>query len=397
MAEIPKIVRGRLMAGEAGPHPDANLLTAFAEQGLSRHERDNVLTHLAKCDECREVVMLAAPPAEATVPERASTSRWMGWPALRWGALAACGVIVVAAVSLRDRSNHPATMIVRDESPQVALKQGEAAKEKKITIAAGLEKDRDALHSPSHADVVKPQEKELVALQPSVDKAPGARMKPAANAPAQMKADMLARSSGSLAPARSEPTAPVSGIAAPAAAAPAPALDLAEAASDTKIMQAEAAQANLGKAKAAQDLNSNALAKSAMAKREAMASSPSALNQYPYKKLTPRWTLSADGTLQRSLDAGKTWKTIPVSADATFTAVAAMDSDIWVGGTHGALYHSVDAGEHWTQVVPADNGQPLTSNIIGIEFTDSLHGKISTASQESWTTSDGGQSWRASR
>ena len=64
MENVPKIVRDRLQQGTpvtAESHPDANLLTAFAEHSLAGRERDHVLQHLAQCGDCRETVALALP------------------------------------------------------------------------------------------------------------------------------------------------------------------------------------------------------------------------------------------------------------------------------------------------------------------------------------------------
>jgi hypothetical protein len=122
MSEVPKIVYDRLRAalpegtGPERAHPDADLLTAFAEQALSVTERDGVLEHLALCGECREVVALAIPAADIvaaplaaeTEVVRTTVSRAgapaphklsFAWPSLRWVALAA-GVAIVASVLL---------------------------------------------------------------------------------------------------------------------------------------------------------------------------------------------------------------------------------------------------------------------------------------------------------
>ncbi|HEV2716089.1 MAG TPA: YCF48-related protein, partial [Terriglobales bacterium] len=104
-------------------------------------------------------------------------------------------------------------------------------------------------------------------------------------------------------------------------------------------------------------------------------------------------TLSPEGRLQRSLDGGETWKTIPLSSKTVLRAVSATDQEIWVGGDAGALYHSTDSGQHWAQITPAVNGEPLTSDIIGIEFTDSRRGKLTTSDHENWITGDAGQTW----
>jgi hypothetical protein len=48
-------------------HPDAESLSAFAEQALSERERNHVLAHLAVCGRCRQVVALAQHAAELEV------------------------------------------------------------------------------------------------------------------------------------------------------------------------------------------------------------------------------------------------------------------------------------------------------------------------------------------
>src|ERR1019366_2281562 len=122
MTEVPKIVYDRLRAvlpDRAGPeqaHPEADLLTAFAEQALSATERDGVLEHLALCGDCREAIALALPATDIVIapiateteavratPIRAKSKRnfltAFAWPSLRWAALAA-GVAVAASVLL---------------------------------------------------------------------------------------------------------------------------------------------------------------------------------------------------------------------------------------------------------------------------------------------------------
>jgi len=135
---------------------------------------------------------------------------------------------------------------------------------------------------------------------------------------------------------------------------------------------------------------------------------------------SPRWTINATGGLQRSFDQGSTWQSVnvnanPVSfADAAsiqiagktsrakarkmpspmFRAVAATGTDVWAGGSAGALYHSTDAGDHWTRVVPGSSDAILTGDVVSLEFIDMQHGKVSTSTAEVWTTSDDGQTWQ---
>jgi hypothetical protein len=110
--------------------------------------------------------------------------------------------------------------------------------------------------------------------------------------------------------------------------------------------------------------------------------------------MTPRWTLNSDGTLQRSLDGGRSWSKIPVSSNNAFRVVAALGADVWVGGVAGTLFHSIDAGEHWSQVKLGDGNRTVADDITAIQFTDSIHGKITTANEEVWATDDGGSTWQ---
>src|SRR4051794_7125203 len=92
-----------MQSSQAGAHhPDADLLTAFAEQSLTKRERESVLSHLATCPTCREVVSLTMPALPASVQPQADPVKplFWKWPVLRWGAVAASVVIVAVAVSI---------------------------------------------------------------------------------------------------------------------------------------------------------------------------------------------------------------------------------------------------------------------------------------------------------
>jgi len=59
-------------------HPDAESLSAFAEQALGERERGRVLEHLAVCGRCRRVVALAREAADAEVVRARSGARPSG-------------------------------------------------------------------------------------------------------------------------------------------------------------------------------------------------------------------------------------------------------------------------------------------------------------------------------
>lgn len=120
MQNVPQFVLKRLQEKVvADSHPDADLLTAFAEQSLAKGERALVLEHLAACGDCRDVVALVLPEAErvSAVTSVVPARNWLRWPSLGWGALAA-GIIVVASVGVLEYSH-------RNQEQTAALNVGQ--------------------------------------------------------------------------------------------------------------------------------------------------------------------------------------------------------------------------------------------------------------------------------
>jgi photosystem II stability/assembly factor-like uncharacterized protein len=71
-----------------------------------------------------------------------------------------------------------------------------------------------------------------------------------------------------------------------------------------------------------------------------------------------------------------------------FRAVSTIGTDVWAGGSGGALYHSTDGGATWVRVAVG-----TTEDIVRVEFRDAQHGSVTTALGERWVTEDGGKSW----
>jgi len=116
MDPVKKLVADRLRVQVAGPHPDAEVLSAFAENALPVIERETVLQHLSTCSDCRDILFLAAPSATESQPV-VSAPRARPLFALRWGTLAAC--ILIAAVFLVSRHQTP-TQQLANGVPQTA-------------------------------------------------------------------------------------------------------------------------------------------------------------------------------------------------------------------------------------------------------------------------------------
>lgn len=118
---------------QSGMHPDADTLTAFAEQLLPLTEREQVLAHAAVCGRCREVIFLAQQAAaEEPVmsagrrdePARAKHS-WGWWGGWRWAwvPVGALAVMIGVVTLLHFRRAETETQVARNTSPSEPLKQ----------------------------------------------------------------------------------------------------------------------------------------------------------------------------------------------------------------------------------------------------------------------------------
>ena len=451
MEQLPKIVQRRLqMTPKPGVHPDPDLLTAFVEKSLTDRERSQVLQHLADCSDCRDVMSLAMPEVESTPSPGVESSRWLSWPLswpmLRWGALAACVVVVSAVVTLRFEGRRTGETSVAKNTPAAPVSltaENNVPQQPREKLAANIpppapfQSDRN--FGAAAGKLAKQNEKSMdaatVATRIGVPAPPefdrdkknlGLRDNRLAETVAVKSADKPASSVaivGAMAPAAPVPVpAPKAALAAPVAEARNDAgasvpttmnetVTVERAA--TSVLETsrtpereakdESAKNESRKQKEGQSARAGAAA-GAMAMGDRTNDSLStkvaqtASGNYAKRSIAshnaPRWTLSADGLLQRSFDSGKTWQTIQVASNVVLRALAANDSDIWVGGAAGALYHSSDAGQHWLRVVPVAEGKPLTADIITVEFSDAQHGNLNTGNHETWTTSDAGDTWQ---
>jgi len=440
MEQLPNIVRERLKAQAGGDHPDADLLTAFAEQALPEQERSRVLTHLSRCADCRDVVALAVPPPTGSVSlDTARSVSWFQWRVLRWGAAVACVVIVGSAVLWKREAMAPKSAsiaVVREQeqaeqqayerSDRLAAASPSPQIPKSITSATRSETDKDAGQlrdrvlnsevspklpatppSPGQAQPMLDEKKQVVggalgAGAASRTLIAGMKKHGAegwAAAPAPMVAETKKPVPESRAAAdltvlgKSTEMVQVESAVAATAPEPAPSSTLDnELSADKREAPGKAKVANGAMAGLVGSESVEVVANQATRSEETVAQKMD--RSKLRRSLVSRWTISADGQLQHSIDAGQTWQPVTVAEKASFRALSANGPDIWVGGAAGLLYHSRDSGFTWTQVKPSFAETNLGADISAIEFTDILHGKITTANGEVWTTEDAGQTWR---
>jgi Photosynthesis system II assembly factor YCF48 len=455
MAEVPKIVQERLRVAGAGVarHPDAEVLTAFAERSLRGFERDKVLEHLSRCGECREVVSLALPASElAEVPVKSIRAAWLTWPRMRWG-FASAGIVVVASLAIvLHRRQEP--MAADKTAPPAALSE---ARNQAVPAPAleDTQNEQDKLKaSPPPTGSKEREERSRVPAHLAHDEAPAApRPIPSyanrvpvggrlAHGPKMGNQTNLSNQWQQSSANNSAPPVPVS-----PATPPPPATNQALNARSDAVAQTQAAAPvetadNLAVQSQAlsQPTPPGGSAESKVdrakpletvivdnSRKYAVGAAPSAARARSAVASTAQWTISSTGGLQRSLDRGATWQDVNVnlsyaaggaslafakeqspgekkqaalkdqkqpSSQPVFRAVAANGPDVWAGGANGVLYHSADAGVQWRRIRPLSSGITLTGDIVAVDFPDPQHGRVATSTSEIWITGDAGQSWQ---
>jgi len=387
MAEVPKIVRERLSYQAVGEHPDANLLCAFAEHRLTDREREQVLDHLSRCTDCRQIVALIAPEVTeerlataARAPAGAKPSWWRS-PLLHWGTFTAAALVILIAVGarmrLREGRSASAPAVATVNSNEAAQKS--AAEAPKVPARAAEQKESAR---PAEAHTTR-HPIEMAARAKTAETVTGGAI------------GALAGAAGNVAAKNAPPAAlPMK---------PHPSVDEIEgspagAVKETDKVQAQAVPSPSVAARQAVEFAGGAGRPTAAA--PGVKSEAAMLSQSRDAMLTKRaslgsrWSVSGSGALQRSFDGGRSWKDVAVADGVTFRAVATVGSEVWAGGSGAQLFHSADGGEHWSQLLVQAKDRAPSGDVVRIEFADAQNGTVTTSSGEVWTTSDAGATWR---
>jgi photosystem II stability/assembly factor-like uncharacterized protein len=457
MQDVPKIVVNRLQeTAGAGTHPDADLLTAFAERSLGETERARVMEHLSRCSDCREVVSLATLPAtevEAVNVSGEPTRRgWFGWPVLRWVVVGA-GVVAIASVGTlqykqRQRNetlfssltSSNETRATADAIPSPSATPAPAAPEMKESPAPTEQKQAEIRKKalPSRTDNLF-ADRLVVPANPAMPKAQAMRGMAAGSGPRGAleftnngavvvpKAAPLSSSrdavavNGTLQNATPAETAKL----APSLSAGQPSAAPSSAQTIEVESQGEAVTATTDSQVSDQIIENKkqqplSYESSPTVGVVASKDAATATEVTRMSLASSRWSIGADGALLRSLDAGKTWLYVHVNSEPPasrsevtrtedayesnkskakaqlnmrFRAVAADGSEVWAGGSAAMLYHSSDSGSHWTRLLPSSSGVTLSGDITRIEFSDAQQVRVVTSAGEVWITADNGHTW----
>lgn len=335
----------------AGDHPDADVLTAFAEGSLLERERLSVMGHLACCAECREVLSLsavelpqpaqqlelvaAAAPFAAGHTHRLKLRVWLPWAAMAAGIVVACGVAL--------------------HYEELRLAQGRLVARQQVT-----------------APVVSSAVEQSPAPEPSqrvAPKRPASRTTPLPQqAPPQQQ---LAARAGAVrekydAAQIRLPESPVGDKAVsiqPSAMAAAQSTDL------LGPKPPHNAAAFAGK------MTGNSMATASVA-----------------TIARAHWRINDQGQPERSFGEGP-WQPVLPGVNDKMRVLSISNGEVWVGGEDERVYRSRDEGATW-QPVPLPARDAIRRTIVHIRFETPNTGTIEAADGTAWTTDDGGETWK---
>ncbi len=461
MRALPKIAIARLKANaeapksagtppgpeafQGGQHPDANLLSAFAEKTLTERERAQVLSHLARCADCREVIAFIVPAEVLTAePVRATLGgRSIPWLVLRWGTMAAVlGVLTVVAVMRpgvwnRRQEVSKLSPLPAPAGPAPSARQTISAAPSALPPAPPVRAEAPSAEQESTGKVAATGK--LHSSQPGLTPAghtarPQASQQVTIMASSRPPTEFRAEKGLAVQAAQEESkggntfTAVVSPEPSPP---PVPAPAPASAGADKSSAETPAGPASLGATSgivtaptgvepsptAAPNVSmpggftaqrSAKVPTTKGAPRTATLETRHMTAQAPMREmaatrknvevkaapLAAYWNVSPDGQVERSTDSGKTFNLVPIAGGIKFMAIAAVGNDVWAGGAGGALYHSSSAGATWNWVGINFAGKAVTEMVTGIQVLDPQHLTVTTASGAQWVSEDGGGSWR---
>jgi hypothetical protein len=110
------------------------------------------------------------------------------------------------------------------------------------------------------------------------------------------------------------------------------------------------------------------------------------------------WRIGHGGRIERSTDSEQTWQKQDSGVTNDLLAGSAPTNDVcWIAGTRGTILRTADGGAHWTKLT----SPKLLGNVIPdwnfITAADANNATVSTLDGRTFSTSDGGTSWKVIR
>jgi hypothetical protein len=406
--------------------PDAEVLAAYAEQGLAEEETARWENHFADCDRCQKIIAVLAASGEELAEAEIETSgslaaasstartpvaqnaatRWtMIWrrPVFwRW-LVPAAGMASAAVLWLALRQTPPREAL----SAQKIATTSEAPPKKIAPEATAARSARPDGTQIAQADLPPPP-----ALPPSSEAVLRDKEKAQANYSVVTRQQALKKQETSRSAAQAPPISEADALETREEAAKDNRFPSAQAA-EQKSPAGDAPTAAASPAPAAPSIPPPSRVGERAARRDfdtaAGVPSPARLKALAENAVQPivfgspnrraLWRLGSGGRIEHSSDEGQTWQpqTSGVTADL-LAGAAASEKIAWVVGRGGIIMRTED-GEHWRQVTPPPATQSvaasrgLAPDWIGVDARDTLHATIISRDLRRFVTEDGGRTW----
>lgn len=338
-------------------HPDAEILNAFAEQGLATPERKHVLAHLAGCGRCRQVVYLAQQAAtDAEMPARAASAThakpsqpWFANWRFVWVPAAALAAALALVVTFHPRQAAKAPEIARvnpgseERIPPPAPRPPEEAKGKMV-------------HPPTPPAVLRPAKSAKVqAKDATVGIGTGSGAGSSYSSLAEPGSLGVSRTEGDVATSAPGVPAPVMAVRADAAQfKPEPAV----AAGEEQQRQTVRALSSDGAAAKALDSKLREAAGTAGVNRQTTVAAPTSWSQ---AAPTPATSYAA-AMHQLPIDAAPSanaHKSVKLPSGLAPVSTALVKDRILAVDILGEVFLSTDTGTHWKPVAQQWTGRAI--------------------------------------
>jgi len=380
--------------------PDPEILAAYSERSLDTDETARYELHFSQCARCREqlAALVRAGDSATTTKEKRLGRAWIwDWPWLAWpvtAALVLAGVLVARRAVQRPAEqslvamNQPAappaasrtTPVARESAPAPTAPASEspAAASLPARISPNLNSAKSELAPPQNSTALAKKQDFQASDNRSFDRNEYARLEELAKSTAGAKDDTSTRTADAAAPAGasqsasgtvvSPPPPDISNGAIGGAASPAP-----------KSARSEQMSAAV--------IKGRSLAQSESVMVEA-GGAPSARTLVRTPDPQVLWRFSGGRFVERSSDAGATWRVQWTNASAHLVAGAAPTADsCWLVG-HGGMILLTTDGRNWKTVTP-----PADADFVSVVATDASSATVVTTDDHRFTTSDSGKHW----
>lgn len=418
-------------AGAAGLRaeecPDPEILAAYSERALDADETSHYELHFSQCARCREQLAALGRATVPAVGARAPRLSWIwDWRLLALAPVAAALIIVVVffarvstpksassqapLVAMQPPGDAPVTAAIPQSSPADRASEVPATPPAKPTpppAPSRMRTDSGAMPmtAPNSTTALKsgygdiiavpaPEEKELVqsaSNAPTVEGNVRELDKSTKKAPAESTAPESSTTNSYSVVARSKDgTVILSGTAVPARSNPPTPPDIADNSVSGPLSHGDAGAPAAAAPKKQQTVALSATSGFSVNETVSVGSLDDRDARTIVRSPDPRilWRISSGRYVERSNDAGATWRAQWSSVNAHVVAGSAPSIETcWLVGRGGIVLLTTD-GKKWRTIDP-----PASADFAQVEASNAVSATVTSTDGRKFETSDGGKHW----